>query len=232
VLNLTIIRITSSLLIQVAESYTWTITISQTISPNYQTTSQDGISMRPVLQMTALFSMLAAALLSTGCCGPLMFHGGCQSGCGEMYVDPWINDPAECCDPCDSCGNYNGQSCGSCRPMLSGTKSIWGYRYAGGSGCDGCDSCGGGEVACGLEPSCGFEPGCGFEGCGACADCGGHGHPGHVTGPGQMGYVGHPTPIGDSVIRMSDPLESSRVVVPPNARRTTAARPGGQFRNR
>jgi hypothetical protein len=117
--------------------------------------------------------------------------------------------------------------------MLSGTKSIWGYRYAGGSGCDGCGSCGGGgEVVCGLEPSCGFEPGCGFEGCGACADCGGHGHQGHFMGPGQMGYVGQPTPIGDSVVTMSDPLESSRVVVPPNARRTTVARPNGQFRNR
>src|SRR5688500_5331927 len=25
----------------------------------------------------------------------------CSSGCGEFYVDEWINDPPDKCDPCD-----------------------------------------------------------------------------------------------------------------------------------
>lgn len=99
-----------------------------------------------------------------GHCGPVACGtscdgcGGCE-GCGELYVDPWINEPAECCDPCDRCGNYNGQSCGKCRSVFHGLKSLWGYRCDAGcepavccdSSCGGCDSCGG----CG--PSC---PGC------------------------------------------------------------------------
>ena len=139
--------------------------------------------------------------MGAGCCGSL--HGSCDScvsspscngcsGCGgELYVDPWINHPADCVDPCDSCGNYNGQSCGKCRPILSGARNLWGY-YCGCdpgpvattnrsfaprkrlacSGCDsGCDSCVV-EPACGcegacdcdmIEPGCGLEPGCGIE---------------------------------------------------------------------
>lgn len=105
----------------------------------------------------------AAALmsLSTGCCGPLWRAScgvGCDGGpavactdgcgmcdgCGELYVDPWINHPPDCCDPCDACGNYNGGSCGQCRGVFAGVKSLWGYRCAdhGAVGCDGigCDA--------------------------------------------------------------------------------------------
>lgn len=104
--------------------------------------------------------------LSLGCCGPMWRPGcatgcgptcgdGCGScgGCGELYVDPWINEPADCCDPCDSCGNFNGQSCGKCRPVFAGVKSLWGYRCVDNcdSGCDsGCDAAiGGGGCGCG-----------------------------------------------------------------------------------
>jgi hypothetical protein len=119
--------------------------------------------------------------LSTGCCGPMacgpMSCGSCSSGpvlagscggcshgcdgCGERYIDEWINHPPTC-DPCDSCGNHNGQSCTACRPMFDGFKSLWGYRRdcgCGQSSCDscgtscdggcdsGCESCGGGHIA-------------------------------------------------------------------------------------
>jgi len=146
----------------------------------------------------------ASALVSlTGCVGP-MAHGpmggccgpsSCSSdssctGCGELYVDPWINEPADCVDPCDTCGNFNGQSCGKCRPIFGGIRSMWGYRCGddcgkcvgpvcfsgggcgalnGGGGCDGgCDggcSCGAEVVgpACGCEAACGCEPSCGLE---------------------------------------------------------------------
>jgi hypothetical protein len=112
----------------------------------------------------SLFSRLTAALLCstllaiTGCvgpagcghgnsCGPLAFGdscGGCGDcdGCGELYIDPWINEPPDCCDPCDRCGNHNGQSCGKCRSSFHGWASLWGYRYD-----NPCESCGDG--ACG-----------------------------------------------------------------------------------
>ncbi|WP_372895676.1 hypothetical protein [Stieleria sp.] len=152
--------------------------------------------------------------MGAGCCGTSIGPGwggscdaGCSdsscgscnscTGCGELYVDPWINHPADCTDPCDACGNYNGQSCGKCRSVFAGVRTLWGYRCgcdpgpisttrrgfapACASGCDGCDSCGI-EPACGcegvcdcavMEPGCGFEPACGIEpGCGFEPACG------------------------------------------------------------
>ncbi len=108
------------------------------------------------------------ALGSSGC---RLFAGNCGgcdscSGCGELYIDPWINEPANTYDPCDCCGNFNGQSCGGCRPIFNGLKTLWGYKYNDGCGCGGggCDGgCGGGE--------------CGAGGCdsGGCSSCGGGG---------------------------------------------------------
>lgn len=128
-----------------------------------------------------------------GCCGPEVAsdHSSC-TGCGELYVDPWINEPANCVDPCDMCGNHNGQSCGKCRPMFEGIGSLWGYRCGddcGDCGDPGCAvSCGGGFLGgdacgCGAElcggacgvASCGCDGGCAGScdsGCG-CNSCGG-----------------------------------------------------------
>lgn len=121
------------------------------------------------------FGLLGLAALSlSGCVGPMACGptgcdahgpvawndcGGCGNceSCDEWYIDAWINHPADACDPCDGCGNYNGQSCGKCRPMFSGYKSLWGYRRDPGppscdagachgghethsSSCGGCDS--------------------------------------------------------------------------------------------
>ena len=121
----------------------------------------------------------ATALLATGCVGPMacgpngcsasgpLAWGSCDGGdcrgCGELYIDPWINHRADVCDPCDGCGNYNGQSCGKCRPIFSGYRSLWGYRRDPGpppcswgscGGCDGgCDSHGGAS----LPPSMHYQ---------------------------------------------------------------------------
>ncbi len=137
-----------------------------------------------------------------GACGPfggglLGMHQGCGSGCGdacdgcgsERYYDEWINHPPTA-DPCDCCGNFNGQSCGSCRPVFGGFLSIWGYRCNPlPTGCPtaGCDNLGG----CGCEPTCGVmscDPGCGSEmagSCGSgCSSCGG-GHS-HSLPPGEV----------------------------------------------
>lgn len=172
--------------------------------------------------MLRIFKAIAAAalcgggILMTGCCGPVML-GSCDSGCGEVYIDPWINEPPQS-DPCDSCGNYNGQSCGSCRPMFSGLATLWGYRYE--SGCDsGCDSCGHDfEPACGIEAPCGgcdscvgpVEPACGIEApCGGCDSCSGG-----ATGYVQSQPVKRAQPLPGYSVVETDPLESSRVTVP------------------
>lgn len=175
--------------------------------------------MRPQLHRITVTVCFLTGLFASGCCGPMRFHG-CNTGCGELYVDPWINDPAQC-SPCDACGNHNGQSCGSCRPMLYGAKTIWGYRYDGGCGCDGgcdggCDSgcvevaeptCGCGVAGC-DEASCGLEPTCGIEGCGGCSECSGGGH---------RQYVDNGLMEGESIVDESD-LQRSRVVIPRSKR--------------
>lgn len=129
------------------------------------------------LTLFASVVFLGMAVLSGGCCGPMWRPGGCGTGacgtsacgstcgdgcgscegCGELYIDPWINEPADCCDPCDSCGNFNGQSCGKCRGVFAGVKSLWGYKCDDGCGCDG-GSCGYGGCDGG---SCGGDCGCG-----------------------------------------------------------------------
>jgi len=119
-----------------------------------------------------------------GSCGPIAFGTSCDGcgeceGCGELYVDPWINDPADCCDPCDKCGNHNGQSCGKCRSVFDGIASLWGYRCD--SGCDDCgnSACGGG---CGLAVSSGCDSSCG--GCDSC----------YGASDGLMHITAEPTP--------------------------------------
>lgn len=170
--------------------------------------------------LTAVYMISAVGAI--GCCGPLRFHG-CRSGCGELYVDPWINDPAHCCDPCDSCGNHQGQVCDSCRPLNYGIKTIWGYRYNGGTcgcetaGCDGvgCDSiiepgCGCGVAGC-DEVSCGFEPVCGVESCSGCAGCSGGGH-GFVNDGSMLDH--EPVIVDGHSILDEEGLESARIPVP------------------
>ncbi len=133
-------------------------------------------------------AMLGIVLLASGCCGPMACgpigcntcgssgplmalgsHGACSGcdGCGERYVDEWINHPPSC-DPCDACGNHNGQSCDSCRPMFDGFKSLWGYRRD----C-GCTACGSATCDGGCETSDCGSGGC--DSCGGCESCGGTG---------------------------------------------------------
>lgn len=140
--------------------------------------------MSSVNRISALVLCFAITSLTGGCvgpmacgpkaCGPLALGHPCDGcdqcdGCGELYIDPWINEPADCCDPCDTCGNYNGQSCGKCRSVFAGARTLWGYRYGGcdgchktecdcqptnhcGSACGGCDACGQQDATCGSEP--------------------------------------------------------------------------------
>jgi hypothetical protein len=166
------------------------------------------LSCSTLLWMTGCVGPMACG--PTGGYGPIAFNscdgcGDCE-GCGELYIDPWINEPADCCDPCDRCGNYNGQSCGKCRSVFAGFASLWGYRCD--PACDSCDvsGCDGGCDAVGCDPGCGCEscapiadcgPGCGCESCAPIADCG----PGcgcescaSIDGNGVIPIAGEPTP--------------------------------------
>jgi len=72
-------------------------------------------------------------------CGPCGFHGGplrwlyrlltrnCYWGrsCGELYWGDWWNDPPDCCDPCDRCGNFTGVHVRGC---VDGDYATTSYR--------------------------------------------------------------------------------------------------------
>lgn len=171
-----------------------------------------------------MFLSLAFPLLcSTGCvgtmcgdaCGPILFGcgngcGDCE-GCGELYVDPWINEPADACDPCDKCGNHNGQSCGKCRSVFSGVESLWGYR------CGVDTSCGGGNCGGG-----GCDSGCGPD-CGGCESCG--------EGDGEFygdHYSNDPVYSSDGIAEFPQPAykpERTRKIFQPKSRTANRTQP-------
>lgn len=200
---------------------------------------------RSILVLTASLAILA---LGTGCVGPMACgpmgcsgpvvsaHGNCGSGCGDCcngcgdkYYDEWINHPPSCTDPCDSCGNFQGQSCHACRPILSGFKSIWGYR------CDpppvGCASAGCDNLGCrgGCEPGCGIETcsgGC-DSGCSSCN--GGHAVGEHYSTPhdGMMNQVPVEVPYEQPIHSQSSMTTQPRIV-----RGTPAVKPFQPQRSR
>jgi len=63
----------------------------------------------------------------------------CGDGCGEVYWSEWHNDPPDCLDPCNRCGNYVGPQCCTdgcgCKAQSPPCES----DYVGGCGC----GCGG-----------------------------------------------------------------------------------------
>ena len=81
-----------------------------------------------------------------------LLHGAhrastCGAGCGGMYWGDWISYPPSCGESCGGCADWACDSC--CGPwhLLSGLRSLWGYRYracgCGEADCDGsCSSCG------------------------------------------------------------------------------------------
>jgi hypothetical protein len=192
----------------------------------------------PNYRLNRLPMLLAASLailtLGSGCVGPMACgpmgcsgpfvaaHGKCGSGCGdacngcgERYYDEWINHPPSCSEPCDSCGNYQGQSCHACRPILSGFKSIWGYR------CDpppvGCARAGCDQLGC----RGGCESGCGVESCAGgcdsgCSSCGGEhrggGHPYGMPHDGMMDQIPAEVPYNSPIDSQSGRLSQPRIV--------------------
>lgn len=141
--------------------------------------------------------------------GPLAFGGSCDGcgecgGCGELYIDPWVNHPADACDPCDKCGNYNGQSCGKCRSVFDGFASLWGYRCDGGcdTGCEPCgtSSCGGGGALTSCGSSCGGCDSCCSDSCGGCDSCGGH----------DLVHIDNAPSVGHDIVEAVEPYQPQR----------------------
>ena len=66
----------------------------------------------------------------------------CGAGCGNIYVNEWINDPPDACDPCDDCGNWVGPR--GCKGRVwgfgLGARNLWGYRFNKGHGAAACSS--------------------------------------------------------------------------------------------
>lgn len=122
----------------------------------------------------ALLTAALAALLAQGCVGPMgcgpmgcggplsLGSGACGdpcNGCGERYIDEWVNHPPDCCDPCDDGGSFTTDHFGPSPPLFRGYRSLWGYRCSPPpAGCD--------RVAClptGCEPTM-HDPGFSISG--------------------------------------------------------------------
>lgn len=95
----------------------------------------------------------------------------CGKGCGEIYINEWVSDPPDCCDPCDQCyGQYTGPH-GTCclGPFQRLLAAFHGYSYCPKPCC--------GPVCGGLcnRGGCGPVCGCGGVGCDSCGGGAPHG---------------------------------------------------------
>jgi len=60
--------------------------------------------------------------------GKLNDYTYCANGCGDVYVGPWISDPADCCDPCDAhYGCFTGRN--DCCRKWTIDPLLWILRY-------------------------------------------------------------------------------------------------------
>lgn len=130
----------------------------------------DPCCINPCAAVCGLFRSIGSCIF--GC-------GGCNSGCGALYIDEWASNPPDCCDPCDSYGQFTGghggcDGCGSCGGTTGpacgrGFASIWGFKYLGHGGGGGC--------------------GCTAGSCGSYGSSVGH-------GGGDCGCQGHSVEVG------------------------------------
>ena len=156
-------------------------------------------------------------------------HGTCGRGCGEVYWGEWVSDPPDCCDPCNSCGDWQNQQC--CSPGL--LRRLWwgahGYRLGGQHGdancCGGCSGCGmGGGIA-----AVGYHGG-GSAGCSSCG--GGHGDAIHHGAPSggsilNENWENEPVPTSNQPIHSARQPASARsaMQMPTRPAATMAQRP-------
>lgn len=56
------------------------------------------------------------------------------TGCGDCYWSEWYNDPPDCCDPCNRCGDYVGPKCCGLNRKMGFRRALWGQRLGGRNG--------------------------------------------------------------------------------------------------
>jgi hypothetical protein len=127
----------------------------------------------------------------------------CGRGCSEIYINEWISDPPDCCDPCDKCcGNFTGPN-GNCYrgPFVRLLSALHGYSYCPPPNCGPwrpifghCNPCGpGGGSSCGGGCSTCGGGGCSSCGGGGCSSCGGGpAHGADIYYEGEMPVQGMP----------------------------------------
>lgn len=123
--------------------------------------------------MNSCSGMVGCSTCPTNSCGtgPLLGLASCRGGCGETYVDEWVNEPP-CIDDCGYCSS-GCDNCRSDRPVRSMLRLLWGIPYDGGCGCatSSCDSgCDGGCSSCGGGTSLAHS---GYSGTTTGCNCGG-----------------------------------------------------------
>jgi hypothetical protein len=177
-----------------------------------------------------------------------IFHGlgGCMScgkGCSDIYINEWISDPPDCCDPCDKCcGEFTGPHGYCCRgPFQRILSALHCYKYCPPPDCGpwkpifghcGCGNCGNYGASCG----------CGDIGCSTCA--GGAYSGGGVYDDGQPSQVvPRPTPInrtpqavpagpGEPTSILNENWDAPRVKPEPGKPIHNAQQPRGQISGR
>ena len=165
------------------------------------------------------FCLILAAIMHTGCaagpyggagnchCGACEGVGGpqvphapfqqwrksliCGNGCGEIYYGDYINNPPDCCDPCDNTVQCTPPI--QARPgllVLSAVTGLYGKRVPRDAACA-CGSC---DICVGSYETTTYDSGCdcgGYSaaGCSTCASTGGYVGSGYATSPGSEAYV-------------------------------------------
>jgi hypothetical protein len=119
-----------------------------------------------------------------GGCGLFSWLNGgwtCRRGCGEVYINEWISDPPDCCDPCDRCNGQFTGPCGNCclGPAQRVLAALHGYSY--------CPRpyCGPWRPIFGHCNPCGPVCGCGNAGCASCGGEMAHGADIYYEGSGN-----------------------------------------------
>jgi len=155
-------------------------------------------------------------IFSHGLCGCLRNCLSCGRGCNDVYINEWISDPPDCCDPCDKCyGQFTGQQGYCCLgPFQRLLACLHGYSYCPPPNCGPWRPIFG---HCGTCPPCG----CGGAGCASCG--GGPVHGADIYYQGPVGTnktlapqgMGIPTPPADSTNILEENWDAPRAIQTP-----------------
>ena len=120
----------------------------------------------------------------------------CGDGCGEVYYGDYINNPPDCCDPCDNMVQCTPPI--QARPgllLLSAATGLYGKRVPQHDAC-GCGGSGCGDCSMAVDCGCGGES---YGGCSSCAMSGQQIMAYPATDMSRAPLSGYSVPGGSSV---------------------------------